>query len=397
VVPGVPVSIAAPAYAGIPITYPGGGDSVTLVRGYEDHGTRDAAVDWASLARLDGTIVSYASPDQIQRMVGHLMEHGRSPHDLAAIVSLGTLPTQTTFVGTLEDIASGAGHSPGDLQPAVLIIGRVVGLREHLQWFDARPLFGKRILVTRPRDQAAELIERLEAMGAQAIEAPMIRILEPDDDGPLEAAVRRAVSFDLIAFTSGHAVDAFMTRLLAVAHDVRELKGVKLCAVGPATAERLARYGLKVDIVAAEFRAESLSRAMSSHGEIRGMRVLLPRADIGREVVAEELRRQGADVTEVIAYRTVVEDLDREGGPDVYHMLLERRIDVVTFTSASAVRNFVNALGAEEAVDLLRPTVVASIGPVTAEAATQSQIETTIMPAQYTVAGARGRHRGILP
>ena len=166
---------------------------------------------------------------------------------------------------------------------------------------------------------------------------------------------------------------------------MRALGGVKLCAVGPSTAEQLARFGLKVDVMPSEYRAESLLQALAEKSDVSGLRVLLPRADIGREIVADELRKQGAEVTEVVAYRTVVAEPEREGGPDIYRMLLERRIDVVTFTSASAVRNFVRILGAEPAVDLLRTTVVASIGPVTAEAAAHNNIQTTVMPAQYTV------------
>jgi uroporphyrinogen III methyltransferase/synthase len=176
-----------------------------------------------------------------------------------------------------------------------------------------------------------------------------------------------------------------MERLLLSPLDLRALNGVKLCAVGPATAERLTRHGLKIDVTPAEFRAEALVHAISAAGNVRGVRVLLPHGDIGREIVADELRKQGADVTEVVAYRTVVVEPDREGDPDIYRMLLERKIDVVTFTSASAVRNFVKALGQEQAVDLLRTTIVASIGPVTAEAAAQCQIQTAIMPSHYTV------------
>ena len=294
------------------------------------------------------------------------------------------MPTQETVVGTLEEIAQIARDST-DRRPAVLVVGRVVALREHLQWFDTRPLFGKRIVVTRPREQAAELIELIESMGAEAIEAPMIRIEPPEDYAPLDAACREVAGFDLIVFSSANAVDAFMERLLASPLDLRELKGVKLCAVGPATAERLTRHGLKIDVTPAEFRAEALVHAISEAGNMRGLRILLPHADIGREIVADELRKQGADVTEVVAYRTVVVEPEREGEPDIYRMLLERRIDVVTFTSASAVRNFVKALGPEQAVDLLRTTIVASIGPVTAEAAAQCQIQTTIMPSHYTV------------
>src|SRR5262249_10818425 len=170
-------------------------------------------------------------------------------------------------------------------------IGRVANLRDHLRWFDARPLFGKRILVTRPRDQAAELVQRLEAMGADAIEAPMIRITPPDDYGPLDEVCARAGSFDWIVFSSANAVDAFVERLLAGTQDLRALHGVKLCGVGPATAERIARYGLKMDVTPAEFRAEAVLRAIAEHGGIAGRRVLLPRADIGREVVAEELKK----------------------------------------------------------------------------------------------------------
>jgi uroporphyrinogen III methyltransferase/synthase len=384
VVPGVSAGIATPSYAGIPTTYPGGGDTLTFVRGHADDAKARAEVDWASLSRLDGAIVCYAGPQQVTQITSALLSHGREPDEPAALVYNGTLPMQETVVGTLEEIAQIARDST-DRRQAVLIVGRVVALREHLQWFDTRPLFGKRIVVTRPREQAAELIELIESMGAEAIEAPMIRIEPPEDYAPLDAACLEVAGFDFIVFSSANAVDSFMERLLASPLDLRALKGVKLCAVGPATAERLTRHGLKIDVTPAEFRAEALVHAISEAGSMRGLRILLPHADIGREIVADELRKQGADVTEVVAYRTVVSDPEREGEPDIYRMLLERRIDVVTFTSASAVRNFVQALGPEQAVDLLRTTIVASIGPVTAEAAAQCQIQTTIMPSHYTV------------
>jgi uroporphyrinogen III methyltransferase / synthase len=222
-------------------------------------------------------------------------------------------------------------------------------------------------------------------MGAQASEAPMIRIFPPEDFEPLDSACARAGEFDWIVFSSANAVDAFVERLLEGPQDVRCLNGVKLCVVGPATAERLSRYGLKVDLTPPEYRADAVLRALSEITTIKGMKILLPRADIGRDVLAEDLRKQGAEVTEVIAYRTIAAEPEREGEPDIYRMLLERRIDVVTFTSASAVRHFVRVLGAEPAADLLRTTVVASIGPVTAEAASQSGIATTVMPSSYTV------------
>ncbi len=394
VVPGIPAGIAVPGYAGIPITYPAGGDTVTFIRGHEDDGKTPASIDWTSLARLEGTLVCYAGPQQLPKMLTALLAHGRSPDDATAIVYDGTRPTQETIAGTLMEMAERVAQS-ADRRPAIAVVGRVVALREHLRWFDARPLFGKRILVTRPKDQSADLIERLEAMGADAIEAPMIRIMPPEDYGPLDEAAARASDFDWIVFSSANAADAFMGRLLAGPKDLRALGGVRLCGVGPATAERLAAYRLKVDLTPPEYRAEAILRALSESGDVRGKRILLPHADIGRELLADELRKKGAEVTEVVAYRTVAVDPEREGEPDVYRMLLERSIDVVTFTSASAVRNFVRVVGAEPAPDLLATTVVACIGPVTAEAASQSNIKTTIQPSELHGSGVGRRDREV--
>jgi uroporphyrinogen III methyltransferase/synthase len=391
VVPGIPVCIGAPAYAGVPITYSGGGDTITLIRGYEDEGKaeRDIEVDWKSLAHLDGTLVCYAGPQQILAIVNALISHGRPPDEPAAIVNDGTLPTQHTVAGTLTELSEALQKEPPRCA-AVLIVGRVAALREHLRWYDERPLFGKRVLVTRPQGQAAELIDRLESMGAEVVEAPMLRIEPPDDWGPLDDACAQVGRFSWIVFSSTNAVDAFFERLLRVAHDVRALGGVKLCCVGVTTAERLAERGLKADVVPGEYRGEALVEALADAGPLTGAHVLLPHADIAREVIASELRKHGAEVTEVVAYRTVASDAEREGDPDIYRMLLERKLDVVTFTSPSAVRNLVRVLGAEPAADLLRTTIVASIGPVTAEAAAQCGIQTAVMPEKYTVAALVG-------
>ena len=384
VVPGIPAGIGAASYAGVPLTYPGGGDTLTFVRGHEDEGKTQATIDWTSLARLDGTIACYAGPDQLPQMLNALVSHGRAPEDSAALIYDGTLATQTTTIGSLAEIADKVRRA-SDRRPALLVVGRVAALREHLRWFDARPLFGKRILVTRPREAAAELADLLEALGAQAIEAPMIRILPPEDYGPLDEACATVGRFDWVVFTSANAVDSFMQRLGASGRDLRALGGVRVCAVGPATAERLARHGLRVDLVPQEYRAETLAHALTESGDVRGLKIFLPRADIGREVVAEELKKHGAEVTEAVAYRTAVAEAEHESEPDIYRMLLERRIDVVTFTSASAVRSFVKVLGAEPAADLLRTTIVASVGPVTAEAAAQYKIQSTIVPTEYTI------------
>jgi len=384
VVPGIPAAMGASSYSGVPLTYPGGGDTLTFVRGNEGNANTLPDVDWASLATLDGTIVCYAGPDQLPRMLEALLMAGRPEDDTAALIYDGTLPTQHTILGSLAEVAHSVNEA-SDRRPAILVIGRVAALREHLRWFDSRPLFGKRILVTRPREQAAEFVSLLQSLGADPIEAPMIRIVPPTDFSELDEACAAIDEFDWAVFASGNAVDAFMSRLLASDADVRALNDVKLCAIGAGTSERFTRFGIKVDLIPAESRAESVVQALLDTGDIKGLRFLLPRADIGREVIGEELRKRGGLVAEVVAYRTVAIDPERDGEPDVYRMLLDRRIDVVTFTSPSSVRSFAELYGAEAAADLLHATDVAAIGPVTAEAAAQLGINCSIVPTQYTI------------
>jgi len=385
VVPGIPAAIAVPAYAGVPVTYPGAGDTVTLIRGYEDESRTLPEIDWASLARLGGTVVCYVGAHQLPRILDALRSNGWPADGEAIVVYDGTLPHQETVSGTITELLDGLRENPRRA-PATLVVGHVVGLRPHLRWYDARPLFGRRVLVTRPREQAAELVDQLTALGADAIEAPLIRIAPVDDFGPLRDAAATPDAFDWIVFTSVNAVDAFMKALLEGDRDVRMLKGPRLCAVGAGTAEKLAQYAIKVDLVPGEFRAEAVVAALMAAGPVDGVRVLLPRADIGREVVADQLRQAGAVVTDVVAYRTILDDTPREGDPDVYGLLLEGRIDVVTFASPSAVRGFVKIYGAEPAADLLKNTVVGVIGPVTADVARQLGIPVTIQPSTYTIA-----------
>ena len=384
VVPGIAAGLGVPPYAGVPVTYPGGGDTITLVRGYEDESRQVPNIDWASLVRLDGTIVCYAGAQQLPRILDALRAHGWPADSLAVIIYNGTMATQESVAGTIAELLETLRH-PIRRDPAILVVGRVVGLREHLRWFDARPLFGKRVLVTRPREQASELVDRLAALGAEAVLAPMIRIDPPQDPGPLLRAADNARTFDWIVFTSVNAVEAFMNALLDGSRDLRALAGPRLCAVGTGTADRLARYGIRVDLVPDEFTAEAAAAALLSRGSMQGLRVLLPRADIGREVIADQLRDTGAVVTEVIAYRTVVEESTHKEDPDVYGLLLQGKIDVVTFASGSAIRNFVKVYGADQAIDLLRHTIVASIGPVTTEVASQLGIPVTIQPTTYTI------------
>ena len=384
VVPGIPAGIGSPTYAGIPVTYPEAGDTLTLVRGDEGETSVPPDVAWKDLARIQGTIVTYASGPQLAAMATALQRHGRPASEPAALIYRGTLPDQHTIQGTLDEIAALVGQ-PGHRGRAVLVVGRVAALRQHLRWYDVRPLFGRRIIVTRPRAQAAELVTRLEQFGADIIEAPTIQIVAPTDPAPLDRACAQVDTFDWAVFTSANAVSYFMHHLLAGAGDIRDLKGVRLCAVGPATAEALAGYGLRVDLVPEEYRAEAVVSAFCRDRDLTGTRILLPRADRARDLLPVRLRGAGAEVTTVTAYRTTSVDFEAAGNPDIYRLLLERRVDVVTFTSGSSVESFAKALGPDQAADLLKPIDVACIGPVTRDVASRLGIATTIMPADYTI------------
>ena len=374
------MAIGASAYAGVPVTYPDAGDLLTFVRGNESESDTPPKVDWERLAGLDGTLVCYAGARQIGAITRALVEHGRAAEEAAALIYSGTTPAQVTIQATLADLAERARPN----EAAMLVVGRVARLREHLRWYDERPLFGRRIVVTRSREQASELVDMLEERGADAIQAPTIRIAPPDDPEALDRACAMAGTYDWIVFTSANGVDFFMRRLLAIG-DIRDLKGVKICAIGPSTADRVSQHGIRIDLMPDENRGEAVVDALKSATDVAGQRFLLPRSDIARESIADELRAAGADVTDVAAYRTLLAGSERDGDHDVYRMLLDRQIDAVTFTSASTVRNFAQILGPEQAADLLSTTVVASIGPVTAEAAQQLGIETTVMPKRYTI------------
>jgi uroporphyrinogen III methyltransferase/synthase len=378
VVPGLPIAIAGPAYAGIPVTYPSAGDAVILLRGNEAETDATPDVDWGRIAGVGGTFVCYAGAGQIAAITRALATHGMAPEQPAALVYGATTPDQQTIAGTVQSIAEQAVRD----RPALLVVGPTVALREHLSWFDQRPLFGRRIVVTRSSDQASDLVRLLEELGAEAITMPTIRILPPDAPEAVAQACEEAHTFDWIVFTSANGVDHFFSRLLEL-RDIRDLKGVGICTVGPATTAAVERFGIRVDVTPAEYRSEAIVATLEERGALDGARVLLPRADIAREILAEDLRRAGADVVELVTYRTVV--AEESSGQDVYRMLLDRRIDAVTFSSASAVRNFVQLLGADQAADLLRATNVAAIGPVTAEAAQQLGIVTTVMPESYTM------------
>jgi uroporphyrinogen III methyltransferase/synthase len=398
VVPGVTSAVAAPAYAGIPVTHRGLSSSVAIVTGHEDPAKAESSVDLARLARAADTLVFLMGMGRLKEIAAELVAHGRPPTTPVALVRWGATARQEVLIGSLADIAERA-EAQGFGAPVVIVVGEVVRLREKLRWFDNRPLFGKRIVVTRSRAQASDLAALLAERGAEPIEFPVIRIAPPDDFGALDPAIERLGSYDWVIFASPNAVDALMTRCLQLGKDVRAWGRARLCAIGPATARRLQEMGLHVDLVPERFVAEGVVDAFAGV-DVAGRRFLLPRSNIGRELVADLLTERGAHVEAVLAYQTLPDTGDAE---DMRARLREGEIDAVTFTSSSTVRNFHAALGLDEEPALLDGVVIACIGPITAAAAGELGLTVDIVaeppiPAfveaivqHYDAAGARPR------
>lgn len=378
IVPGVTAGIAAPAYAGIPVTHRGVSTSVTFVTGHEEPAKEGGETDWAALARAGGTIVLYMAVKTLPRIAAALIAGGRSADTPAAAVQWGTHPHQRTVVATVGTLSEAIARE-GLTAPVITIIGDVVSLRDDIAWFDTRPLFGKRLVVTRARSQAASLSERLSAQGAQVSEMPATRI-EAVDRAPLDAALSHLSQYAWIIFTSQNAVRIFWDALRDTSRDARALAGVKLAAVGPATAAALLDRGLSVDVSPDRFVAEALLDELRDRRDVRGSRVLYAAAEGARETLPEGLVALGATVERIALYRSAP---DGQGAAELRARLLARDVDLVTFTSASAVRAFVQAVGIEAA----RSAPCASIGPITSDAAREHGLNVTIEAEQSTIPG----------
>jgi uroporphyrinogen III methyltransferase/synthase len=380
VIPGVTSAVAAPAYAGIPVTHRGLASSFAVITGHEDPGKEESAVDWARLATAVDTLVFLMGVGNLPLIVERLVAHGRPVETPVALVRWGTLPNQETVTGTLADIvekARAANLGP----PAVTVVGRVAKLHETLRWFETRPLSGQRVLVTRTREQASALSARLRSRGAEVVELPTIQVAPPEDWAPLDRAITSLADCDWLVFTSVNGVRFFWERLTGANMDARALSGARLAAIGPATAAELKACGLQPDYVPQDYVAEAVAAGLQ---DIRGQRVLLPRADIARPALAELLRQRGAKVTEIAAYRTlrpavVADDL---------RPLLDR-VTVATFTSSSTVRNLA-AMAQDAGVQLARAldqAAIACIGPITAHTARELGLPVHITAEQYTIDG----------
>lgn len=391
IVPGVTAGIAAPAYAGIPVTHRGMSTSVTFVTGHEDPTKSETMVDWSALARAGGTIVLYMGVKTLPNIVRALIDGGLSSDTPAAAIQWGTYPKQRTVSATLDTLV-------GEIQrneltaPVITVIGPVAALRDEIAWFDKRPLFGKRIVVTRARSQAASLSDRLAARGADVLEMPATRI-EPTDPAALRSAIARLNEYGWVVFTSQNAVRIFWDTVRAESRDARAFAGVKLAAVGPATADALLEHGLTVDVSPDRFVAEGLLDALRDRRDVRGVRVLYAAAQGARETLEDGLAELGAVVDRVELYRSVI---DGEGGAALRDELMTGTVDLVTFTSASSVNAFLSAVGEEAA----KCAPAASIGPITTAAARNAGIDVIIEAEESTIPGlvdAAERHFAGVP
>jgi len=381
VIPGMTAAIAASAYAGIPLTHRGICSSVSLITGHEDPEKVESRILWEHISPGTGTLVFYMGVKNLSHIASNLIKNGRPENTPAALIRWGTLNNQETLTGTLETIAAQALET-GFLPPAVLVVGEVVKLREKLRWFDNRPLFGKRILVTRSRSQSSELSSRLRALGAQTVEFPTIEITPMDDYGDLDNAIGRLDDFSWILFTSVHGVCIFYERLLKAGLDSRALKGVKVAVIGEQTAARLRGFGIIADLQPEHFTSEAALGAFHSRKEdLRGRRVLFPGSEIARDMLPEGLRKLGAEVVIVPVYRNLVPEYT-DGELDE---LFDTPPDLITFTSSSTVTNVASILRKHHREHSLERIHGASIGPVTSATARENGIHVVTEAAPHTI------------
>jgi len=376
IVPGITAALAAGSYAGIPITHRHLASAVALVTGQQSDETTADSLDYEGLARFPGTLVFYMGMTTARSWTGALISAGKSVDTPATIIRRCSWPDQTRTLCTLGTVADEI-ESRGLRPPVIVIVGAVATLSQTLTWFERRPLFGQTVLVTRPLPQAASMRDRLAELGAQVLVQPAIEITEPEDWGPVDAALGQLDQFDWLVFSSANGVRAVMERIVSHHGDLRRLGQIKIAAIGPATAEELAKYHLKADLQPAEYRAEALAEALAP--ESRGKKFLLARASRGREVLSEALRDAGGEVEQVVVYTSCdVETLK----PEVAVAAAEGRIDWVTVTSSAIARSTAGLLG-----DHLQRCQLASISPITSDTLRDSGHAPAVEATEYTTDG----------
>jgi uroporphyrinogen III methyltransferase / synthase len=378
IVPGITSAIAGPAYAGIPITHRGENSHVTFFTGHEDPKKAEGSIDFDALAKLGGTQVMLMGVERIEAIAERMLAAGVRRDLPVALVRWATTARQETLVGNLSDIAERV-NAAGFEAPAVAVFGEVVALRKKLNWYEARPLSGKRIVVTRTRQQAGVLSRELRLLGADVCELPTIRTEPPSDLRAFAELVQDAHTYDWIVFTSPRGVTAFFDLFYKLYDDAREIGAVRIAAIGPATAQRVKDYRLHVDLQPEEFVAEAVVREFQKQGGVENLRILLARAEKARDVLPKQLSELGAIVDQGFAYRTVPETRDITGAR---RRLLEEGADLITFTSSSTVDNFL-ALG----LPWPEGMQIASIGPVTSKTVREHGLKVDIESRRHDIPG----------
>ena len=362
------------------MTHRGLASLVTFITGHEDPTKEASAIPWDVLAKTRGTLVFLMGVKNLADNCRRLVAGGRPPETPAAVIEKGTSPEQRTVVGALGDIAAKAKEA-AIKPPAILVVGEVVELRESLQWWETRPLWGKTAVVTRTREQASALSALLAAAGARCLEVPTIDIAPPDDWAAVDAALVNLSQYQWVVFTSANGAAAFMNRLFEQGQDVRALGRARIAAIGPATAQLLHTWGLTADVVPAQFKAEVLLEALSSHVS-PGDKILLARAQIARDVLPQGLVRLGVEVDVAPVYKarhvTTIP-------PEAQTAFNEGRVDILTFTSSATVHNFVKLVGKERFQALAKGAVVAAIGPITGATLKEYGITPQMQPESYTI------------
>jgi uroporphyrinogen III methyltransferase/synthase len=381
VVPGVTSAVAVPAYAGIPVTHRTLASTVAFVTGHEDPTKAESALEWPRLASSEGTLVFLMGMKNLPHIVEKLLKEGKDPKTPVALIRWGTYPRQRTLIGTLVDIVERARTEAMD-PPTMIVIGEVVTLRDRLNWFESRPLFGKRVLVTRPREQAPTLSTLLIAHGAEPIECPTLEIVPPDSWEQLDEAIQELPSYQWLVVTSVNGVRAFMERLRSNHYDTRRLAGLRICCIGPGTAKEMEGYGVQADYIPAIYQAEGLIELMKEQG-VKGARVLIPRAEVARDLLPDQLRVLGAEVRVVTAYRAVPPQVQLQ---ELKERLRQRQIHYLTFASSSTVRNFCQLFESrEELSNMIEGSTVACIGPITAQTVLEHGLQVGVVAAQNTI------------
>ena len=378
IVPGITSAIAGPAYAGIPVTHRAENSHVTFFTGHEDPAKTESAIDYAALAKLGGTQVMLMGVERLGAVTREMLKQGVREDLPVALIRWATTGRQETLTGTLEDIAQRAVAS-GFAAPAVAVFGEVVALRKTLNWYEKRPLSGKRIVVTRTRKQASALSDKLRALGAQVIELPTIRIEPPSDLRTFAELVQDAHIYDWIVFTSANGVEAFFEIFFKLYDDAREIGSARIAVIGAATAQRVKDFHLHVDLQPEEFVAEAVVKEFQKQGSIENLRILLVGAEKTRDVLPKELSALGAIVDEAFAYRTVPETRDTTGARG---RLAKEGADLITFTSSSTVENFL-ALG----LPWPKGMQVASIGPITSKTARDHGLKIDVEAHRHDIHG----------